>query len=97
MRHTIVRRDTVTSNREWQCEAITDIQGARFTGIAPGEQSRGGAKTIKFGINTKNTGINSYKTSAVNAAPRGAPWGSVGAPWGPVGPPWGPMGPTVYV
>ena len=77
-------------------------QCARFTGIAPGEQSRGALKTIKIGIHTENTGINSYKTCAVNAAPRGAPWGSVGAPWGPVGPrgaPWGqksmfnPLGP----
>ena len=29
-------------------------QCATFTGIAPGEQPRGGPKTIKFGINTKN-------------------------------------------
>ena len=57
-----------------------------FPGIGPKEQSRGVPKTIKIGIHTKNTGINSYKTCAVNAAPRGAPWGSVGAPWGPLGP-----------
>ena len=49
-------------------------------------------KIIKTGMYTKNTGINSYKTGKtreVNAAPRGAPWGSVGAPWGPHGAPWG--------
>ena len=39
---------------------VSLVQCATFTGIAPGEQSRGGPKTIKFGINTKNTGINRY-------------------------------------
>ena len=35
-------------------------QCGTFPGIAPGKQSRGGPKTIKFGINTKNTGIDRY-------------------------------------